>query len=113
MDDGHEPKRYVGRQSFIAKLDEIKAALDKGTTRKIIFEDFENQLGISYPQFCRYVKRYAVETITEEQAPKKQSAEQPKAAESKQPSSTTEKKEKPKSNEAFFHAASPNPDNLI
>jgi len=45
----------IGRVTFIAHLAEITAELDAGCPLKVIYENRQGRLGISYRQFARYV----------------------------------------------------------
>lgn len=52
------PAKGTGRVNFIAHYSEIIADLDAGRTIKAVFEKHRGRVGISYPQFARYVARY-------------------------------------------------------
>jgi len=51
--------RGTARVAFIAHLDTIVAALERGYTALAIYQDHQTKLGnaISYPQFVRYVRQ--------------------------------------------------------
>jgi hypothetical protein len=59
MNTSHDrrPMKGIGRVTFIAHLAEITAELDAGWTLKAVYENRRGSLGISYPQFARYVDR--------------------------------------------------------
>lgn len=49
-----------GRSKFLPLIDEIKERLKNGETQKMIYESYPT-LGMGYPQFTRYVKKYCIE----------------------------------------------------
>jgi hypothetical protein len=52
-----EPK-LSGRPAFFALREVIRAELEQGWTMAAIHRRYADQLGISYPQFARYVAAY-------------------------------------------------------
>jgi hypothetical protein len=52
-----EPK-LSGRPAFFALREVIRAELEQGWTVAAIHRRYADQLGISYPQFARYVAAY-------------------------------------------------------
>ncbi len=52
-----QPK-LSGRPAFFALREVIRAELEQGWTMAAIHRRYANQLGISYPQFARYVAAY-------------------------------------------------------
>lgn len=51
------PMKGIGRVTFMTHLADITAALDAGWPVKAVYESHRDRLGISYPQFARYVAR--------------------------------------------------------
>lgn len=48
----------AGRVAFIAHLDAIKHELDQGWPMTTVYGKFEKEIGVSYHQFRRYVKKF-------------------------------------------------------
>ncbi|WP_168409166.1 TraK family protein [Erwinia amylovora] len=48
----------AGRVAFIAHLDAIKNELDQGWPMTTVYGKFEKEIGVSYHQFRRYVKKF-------------------------------------------------------
>jgi len=51
-------RRGDGRVAFLANKDPMQIKLDAGHSLRSIYDEFEARLGISYPQFTRYVKQF-------------------------------------------------------
>ena len=61
---GREKKRAdwgAGRQAFLVLAPEVFAGLERSATRRKVYETFKDRLGMSYSQFCYWVKRYRQE----------------------------------------------------
>ncbi|MCT2388848.1 TraK family protein [Erwinia pyrifoliae] len=56
----------AGRVAFIAHLDAIKNELDQGWPMTVVYSKFETEIGVSYHQFRRYVKKFLVDPHQEE-----------------------------------------------
>ena len=48
----------AGRVAFLARKEEIKTKIDAGYTMITVYEEHQNQLGISYGQFVNYVNKF-------------------------------------------------------
>lgn len=55
-----KPRRGAGRVAFLARLDQFKTLIEAGNEQRTVYDDCggEDELGISYSQFNRYVVRY-------------------------------------------------------
>lgn len=61
---GREKKRAewrAGRQAFLVLASEVFAGLEGAASRRKVYEKFKDRLGMSYSQFCYWVKRYRQE----------------------------------------------------
>lgn len=115
--------RGAGRVAFLARRDVIQERIDAGYPIKAIFNEYEKELGIGYPQFTRYVSKYIRtpeendHSRREESKPVQQApAEVKPATPSPKPGgSSTGKPATPKAGKpAFQHdASSGNRDDLI
>lgn len=52
------PKRGLGRVAFLAHADKFRELLVAGHPMQAIYDDYRKELGIGYPQFTRYVRKY-------------------------------------------------------
>jgi hypothetical protein len=52
------PSRGAGRVAFLARLDSIRKMVEAGYPVVLIYEQYGEEMGISYSQFARYVARY-------------------------------------------------------
>lgn len=52
------PKRGLGRVAFLAHADKIRELIVAGYSLQSIYDDHQKALGIGYPQFTRYVRKY-------------------------------------------------------
>lgn len=52
------PKRGLGRVAFLAHADKFRELLVAGHPLQAIYDDYQKELGIGYPQFTRYVRKY-------------------------------------------------------
>ncbi len=51
-------RRGAGRVAFLAERAAIADLVTKGHPLRMIFDEYQDRLGIGYPQFTRYVNRY-------------------------------------------------------
>jgi hypothetical protein len=58
MTDKPKIRRGAGRVAFLARIDDFRKLLVAGHPLRAIYDDFAEQLGISYSQFTKYVGRY-------------------------------------------------------
>lgn len=58
--EGKPSKKHkgVGRVSFLAHLQPIKKMVEEGWPYTAIYEKYQDQLGMSYIQFTRYIGQY-------------------------------------------------------
>jgi hypothetical protein len=76
---GREKKRAdwgAGRQALLGLASEVFAGLERSASRRKVYEKFKDRLGMSYSQFCYWVKRYRQEA---EQTAKARSLDAPAA----------------------------------
>ncbi|EGS8100301.1 TraK family protein [Klebsiella pneumoniae] len=50
--------RGVGRVAFLARLEDFRKKLDEGYPARAVYDEYQSELGIGYPQFTRYINRY-------------------------------------------------------
>lgn len=55
---GEKRRRGAGRAAFLARIEPIKAAVERGLPLTIIYDEHGTGMGLSYSQFHRYVARY-------------------------------------------------------
>lgn len=58
---GGKPAMRTGRARFFSCLDETKKGLEAGYTYRYMHELLKERSGLSYAQFCRYVRKYITE----------------------------------------------------
>ncbi|WP_425314256.1 TraK family protein [Shinella yambaruensis] len=51
-------RKGMGRAAFLAHYDEIRRRLAEGEPQIVIYEDLEERIGIGYPQFSLYCRRF-------------------------------------------------------
>jgi len=60
-------RRGTGRVAFLARLDDFRRLLENGLPQRWIYDEYAADLGISYPQFTRYVSKYLTGKATHDQ----------------------------------------------
>ncbi|MCD2514649.1 TraK family protein [Comamonas endophytica] len=58
QDQPTQAQRGQGRVAFLALLEKFRTLLLEGHSLLTIHKDHQQQLGISYPQFTKYINRY-------------------------------------------------------
>lgn len=53
-----KPRRGAGKVAFLARLETFKELFKAGHEQRTVFDQYENELGISYSQFNRYHAKY-------------------------------------------------------
>lgn len=53
-----KPRRGAGKVAFLAHLETFKELFKAGHEQRTVFDQYENELGISYSQFNRYHAKY-------------------------------------------------------
>lgn len=53
-----KPRRGAGKVAFLAHLETFKELFQAGHEQRTVFDQYENELGISYSQFNRYHAKY-------------------------------------------------------
>ena len=48
----------IGKVTFLAHKDAIQGLLEKGYSKKMVYQLYADHLRISYAQFCQYTRRY-------------------------------------------------------
>jgi hypothetical protein len=92
--------RGSGLVSFWARIDEIKAEIEKKRPVLAIYDDYDGGLGISYSQFARYVREHikGESQGKKEEKPEKSSAKKGRASEEE----TLQKLKKPFTEKDMF-----------
>lgn len=58
MESSKEKRLGAGRVAFLARIGVFKIKIDAGHTLKSVYEDHQEDLGISYSQFVYYVNKF-------------------------------------------------------
>jgi hypothetical protein len=58
MEPSKEKRLGTGRVAFLARIGVFTVKINAGHTMRMVYEDHQDELGISYSQFVNYVNRY-------------------------------------------------------
>lgn len=66
MESAKKKRLGSGRVAFLARIEVFREKINAGHTMTTVYEDNQEQLGISYSQFVNYVNRYIRKKPTNE-----------------------------------------------
>lgn len=79
MKDAKKKRLGAGRVAFLANIEAFRLKINAGYTMQQVYDEHEDQLGISYTQFVNYVNLY----IKKKPRNENEREETPKAVEAK------------------------------
>lgn len=75
----NKPRRGAGKIAFLAHLETFKEMFKAGHGQRTVFDQYENELGISYSQFNRYHAKYIETGATADGHQREGQEQQPQA----------------------------------